>query len=54
VNCPGSRSARHGLGWIEPELLQKAMDITFANVELEVASVAADAFNNQFRSRIKA
>ncbi len=28
--CVTERSSKHGLGWIEPELMQKTMDITFA------------------------
>ncbi|MBL8287254.1 MAG: ABC transporter substrate-binding protein [Rubrivivax sp.] len=51
--CVTERSARHGLGWIEPELMQKTMDITFASNKPEKAFAVADAFTNQFSSRIK-
>lgn len=51
--CVTERSARHGLGWIEPELMQKTMDITFASNKPERAMAVADTFTNQFSSRIK-
>jgi NitT/TauT family transport system substrate-binding protein len=51
--CVTERSAKNGLGWIEPELMQKTMDITFANAKPDKAFAAADAFTNQFSSRIK-
>jgi NitT/TauT family transport system substrate-binding protein len=51
--CVTERSAKHGLGWIEPELMQKTMDITFASNKPDKAFAAADAFTNQFSSRIK-
>lgn len=51
--CVTERSAKHGLGWIEPELMQKTMDITFASNKPEKAIAVADTFTNQFSSRIK-
>jgi len=51
--CVTERSAKNGLGWIEPELMQKTMEITFANAKPDKAFAAADAFTNQFSSRIK-
>ena len=51
--CVTERSAKHGLGWIEPELMQKTMDITFANAKPEKALALADVFTNQFSSKIK-
>ncbi len=51
--CVTERSAKHGLGWIEPELMQKTMDITFASAKPDKAFAAADAYTNQFSSRIK-
>ncbi|MBL8325113.1 MAG: ABC transporter substrate-binding protein [Rubrivivax sp.] len=51
--CVTERSTRHGLGWIEPELMQKTMDITFASNKPDKAFSAADAFTNQFSSKIK-
>jgi len=51
--CVTERSAKYGLGWIEPELMQKTMDITFASNKPEKAIAVADTFTNQFSSRIK-
>jgi NitT/TauT family transport system substrate-binding protein len=51
--CVTERSAKHGLGWIEPELMQKTMDITFATNKPEKMPVVADVFTNQFSSKIK-
>jgi NitT/TauT family transport system substrate-binding protein len=51
--CVTERSARNGLGWIEPELMQKTMDITFANTKPEKPVVLNDVFTNQFSSKVK-
>jgi len=51
--CVTERSAKHGLGWIEPELMQKTMDITFATAKPEKPMVLADVFTNEYSSRIK-
>ncbi len=51
--CVTERSAKYGLGWIEPELMQKTIDITFANAKPEKPLVLADVFTNQFSSKIK-
>jgi NitT/TauT family transport system substrate-binding protein len=51
--CVTERSAKYGLGWIEPELMQKTMDITFANAKPEKPLAVADVFTNQFSSKIK-
>lgn len=51
--CVTERSAKHGLGWIEPELMQKTMDITFANNKPEKAVSVNDVFTNQYNSKIK-
>ncbi len=51
--CVTERSAKHGLGWIEPELMQKTMDITFASNKPERAVDIKDVFTNDFNSRIK-
>ncbi|MDH5537893.1 MAG: ABC transporter substrate-binding protein [Rhizobacter sp.] len=51
--CVTERSAKHGLGWIEAELMQKTMDITFANAKPEKALAVADVFTNEFSSKIK-
>ena len=51
--CVTERSAKHGLGWIEPELMQKTMDITFATNKPEKAVAVNDVFTNQYNSKIK-
>lgn len=51
--CATERSREHGLGWIEPELMQKTMDITFANNTPEKALKVEDVFTNDYSSRIK-
>jgi NitT/TauT family transport system substrate-binding protein len=51
--CVTERSAKNGLGWIEPELMQKTMDITFANNKPEKALAVNDVFTNQYSSKIK-
>jgi NitT/TauT family transport system substrate-binding protein len=51
--CVTERTANHGLGWIEPELMQKTMDITFATTKPDKPLVLADTFTNEFSSRIK-
>jgi NitT/TauT family transport system substrate-binding protein len=51
--CVTERSSRHGLGWIEPELMQKTIDITFANNKPDRPVAVADVFTNDFNSRIK-
>ena len=51
--CVTERSSKNGLGWIEPELMQKTIDITFATVKPDKPMVLADVFTNEFSSRIK-
>ena len=51
--CVTERSAKYGLRWIEPELMQKTMDITFANNKPEKALAVNDVFTNQYNSKIK-
>ncbi len=51
--CVTERSAKHGLGWIEPELMRKTMDITFSSNKPEKAMVVGDVFTNEFSSRVK-
>ncbi|MEJ7669253.1 MAG: ABC transporter substrate-binding protein [Casimicrobiaceae bacterium] len=47
------RSRKHGLGWMEPELMQKTMDITFASNKPERPMNVVDVFTNEFSSKIK-
>jgi NitT/TauT family transport system substrate-binding protein len=51
--CVTERSSKHGLGWIEPELMQKTMDITFATAKPDKPMVLGDVFTNEYSSRIK-
>ncbi|MEO6410771.1 MAG: ABC transporter substrate-binding protein [Burkholderiaceae bacterium] len=51
--CVTERSAKNGLGWIEPELMQKTMDITFAGAKPDKPMAVADVFTNQFSSKVK-
>jgi len=51
--CVTERSSKHGLGWIEPELMQKTMDITFATAKPDKPMALADVFTNEYSSRIK-
>ena len=51
--CVTERSSKNGLGWIEPELMQKTMDITFATAKPDKPMVLADVFSNEYNSRIK-
>lgn len=51
--CVTERSAKHGLGWIEPELMQKTMDITFATNKPDKPLAVNDVFTNQYSSKIK-
>ncbi len=51
--CVTERSRKHGLGWIEPELMQKTIDITFATNKPDKPIAAADVFTNDYNSRIK-
>jgi NitT/TauT family transport system substrate-binding protein len=51
--CVTERSAKHGLGWIEPELMQKTIDITFGDKKPEKPLSVNDVFTNQFSSKIK-
>ena len=51
--CVTERSAKHGIGWIEPELMQKTIDITFASNKPEKPLVLNDVFTNEFSSKIK-
>lgn len=51
--CVTERSRKHGLGWIEPELMQRTIDITFSNNPPEKPIRVADVFTNELNSRIR-
>jgi NitT/TauT family transport system substrate-binding protein len=51
--CITERSRQHGIGWIEEGLMQRTIDVTFANSKPEKPIKAADVFTNAYSSRIK-
>jgi len=51
--CITERSRQHGIGWIEPELMQRTIDITFAQNKPDKPIKAADVFTNAYSSKIK-
>jgi NitT/TauT family transport system substrate-binding protein len=50
--CITERSRKHGIGWIEPELMQRTIDITFAQAKPDRPVKAEDVFTNAFSSKI--
>jgi len=51
--CITDRSRKHGIGWIEPELMAKTLEITFANTKPDKPVKSDDVFTNAYNSRIK-
>ena len=51
--CITDRSRKNGIGWIEPELMAKTLEITFANAKPDKPVKAEDVYTNAFSSRIK-
>jgi NitT/TauT family transport system substrate-binding protein len=51
--CITERSRKHGIGWIEEDLMQKTIDITFAKAPPDRPMKVADVFTNAYSSRIK-
>lgn len=51
--CITDRSRKHGIGWIEAELMQRTIDITFAQNKPDKPVKAEDVFTNAYNSRIK-
>lgn len=51
--CITERSRKHGIGWIEKDLMQRTIDITFAQNKPERPVKAEDVFTNAYNSRIK-
>src|SRR5436190_23539496 len=51
--CITERSRQHGIGWIEEALMQRTIDVTFANSKPDKPVKAADVFTNAYSSRIK-
>jgi NitT/TauT family transport system substrate-binding protein len=51
--CVTERSRKYGLGWIETDLMQKTIDITYAGGKMDKPLKAADVFTNRYSSKIK-
>ncbi len=51
--CITDRSRKNGIGWIEPELMAKTLEITFANAKPDKPVKAEDVYTNMFSSKIK-
>jgi NitT/TauT family transport system substrate-binding protein len=51
--CITERSRSHGIGWIEEALMQRTIDVTFANNKPEKPVKAADVFTNTYSSKVK-
>ena len=51
--CITERSKKNGIGWIEPEIMQKTMDITFAGGKMDRAVKLDEAYTNAYSSKIK-
>ena len=50
--CITDRSRKNGIGWIEPALMAKTLEITFANAKPDKPVRAEDVYTNAFSSRI--
>jgi NitT/TauT family transport system substrate-binding protein len=51
--CITERSRKHGIGWIERDLMQKTIDITFAQNKPDRPVNVDEAFTNAYNSKIK-
>lgn len=51
--CITERSRQHGIGWIEKDLMQRTIDITFAQNRPERPVKAEEVFTNAYSSKIK-
>jgi NitT/TauT family transport system substrate-binding protein len=51
--CITERSRKHGIGWIERDLMQRTIDITFAQNKPDRPVNVDDVFTNAYSSRIK-
>lgn len=50
--CITERSRKHGIGWIERDLMQRTIDITFAQNKPDRPVKADDVFTNVYSSKI--
>ncbi len=51
--CITERSKKNGIGWIEPEIMQKTIDITYAGGKMDRVVKLDEAFTNAYNSKIK-
>jgi len=51
--CITERSRKHGIGWIEQDLMQRTIDITFAQNKPDRPVNVDDVFTNAYSSKIK-
>jgi NitT/TauT family transport system substrate-binding protein len=51
--CITERSRKYGIGWIEKDLMQRTIDITFAQHKPERPVKVEDVYTNAYNSRIK-
>jgi NitT/TauT family transport system substrate-binding protein len=51
--CITERSRKNGIGWIEKDLMQRTIDITFAQNKPERPVNVDDVFTNAYSSKIK-
>jgi NitT/TauT family transport system substrate-binding protein len=51
--CITERSRKHGIGWIEEGLMQRTIDVTFANNKPERPVKVGEVFTNAYSSKIK-
>ena len=50
--CITERSRKYGIGWIEQDLMQRTIDITFAQNKPDRPVKAADVFTNAYSSKV--
>jgi NitT/TauT family transport system substrate-binding protein len=50
--CITERSRQHGIGWIEQDLMQRTIDITFAQNKPDKPVKVGDIFTNAYSSKI--
>ena len=51
--CVTERSKKYGMGWIEPEIMQKTIDITYAGGKMDRVVKLDETFTNAYSSKIK-
>ncbi len=51
--CITERSKKNGIGWIDPEIMQKTIDITYAGGKMDRVVKLDEPFTNAYSSKIK-